>query len=218
MSFAPSPCGEERIRAPLTEQPTFGERLFGHPASRWALMALAAGLLIAFPAYHLAGVSANAIDWGIRTAWGPATTLAGDKGPLLIRFGDASRVDQGVTLMVRHPRTHRLRPGGRRRLVLTGTCEPAPCTLEVRVEHRAPSKEELGAIPVPPTIPPGTKPPWVRFGAEPGEQSLGLDRFLPEVATEGVVSLLLVRTESVREADGEPRARTLRISGAEFRR
>ncbi len=160
-------------------------------------------LLVMFPIYHRLGVPRDVLRWGSVTAWGPGTTAwSGDDGPVL-GFGEAERVDQGVTFLLQHSETRRLELEGLTHLRVDAACRPAPCTLEVRV-LAAPDDEGPGSW------------PWLVFGERPTEQNLPLGQLGAELRRQTPAAVLLVRTEDVRKRDGAPRARQVDVHRLEF--
>lgn len=192
-----------------TEEPTWGERLVASPRFRVGLIVASISLGISFPLYHLLGASGNVLSWGVRSPWGPETALDFDSSVLTLRFGEATHVDQGVSLLLQNTATRSLDVSSYRSLRILGRCSPAPCTLELRLQaaSRGPGVAEDQA----------SSGQWAGLGAEATDVWLPLEKFSHPVERPEITGVILARTEPIRERDKAPKARTISITALEFR-
>ncbi len=156
-------------------------------------------LLLSFPLYHHLAVPADALRWGPPSVWGPNAKGLGDR---TFSFGEATQVDQGVSLLLQHARTRRLTVSEGDRLEIKGHCGEVVCTFELRMLTTVDAVESEGGW------------HWVTLAPGSGWQSVPISE---QVLKQGVVQVQLVRSQATRDRDqGAPEA-TLHLDGLEFR-
>lgn len=156
-------------------------------------------LLLGFPLYHHFAVPDDALRWGPPSVWGPN---AEDLGDYTFSFGEATRVDQGVSLLLQHARTRRLQVSEGGRLEIKGHCGEVVCTFELRMLTTVEAVESEGGW------------HWITLTPGSGWQSVPVSK---QVIKHGVVQVQLVRSQATRDRDqGAPQV-TLHLDGLEFR-
>jgi len=157
-------------------------------------------LLLGFPLYHHFAVPHDALHWGPPSVWGPN---AKDLGDHTFSFGEATQVDQGVSFLLQHARTRRLKVSEGGRLDMKGDCGEVVCTFELRMLTTVEAVESGGGW------------HWMTLAPGSGWQSVPVP---PEVIKEGVVQVQLVRSQATRDRDkGAPAEVRLHVEGLEFR-
>ena len=143
-------------------------------------------LLLGFPLYHHFVVSDDALRWGPPSVWGPNTKDLGDH---TFSFGEASRVDQGVSFLLQHGRTRRLKVAEGDRLEMKGHCGDVVCTVEVRMLTTVEAVASEGGW------------HWITLSPGSGWQSVPVS---DAVVAQGAVQVQLVRTQATRGRDRGP--------------